>query len=343
MATRAKPGKAGAKADQRAIIAEALLEGAGDAAIHARLIAAGTSQGKADYELKRLATDPLFVAARRLANRLAKRDWTLGIYARLDAMADPGGAVADAAIPTIHAIDPEAFFRDYYRANRPVKLTGLVDHWPALARWDYDYLEAKVGDAVVELQGQRESGADYELAKDRHKRHARMADVLAALRTDQASNDYYVTAYNDTTNKQTLAPLWDDLGPVSLLRPSGGRDGFFWMGPKGTLTPFHHDLTNNLLVQVAGRKRVRLVPSWDVARMDNHRHCFSERQPADWDVPGRNLPRLIECIIDKGEAIFLPIGWWHHVEALDATISMSFTNFAADNNFTGDYPVDSTF
>lgn len=339
MATRAKPAKADTRADLRAIVAEALLDGAPGHVIHARLIAAGASQGKADYELKRLAADPLFAAARKLSNRLAKRDWTLGIYARLDAMND----AAAEPIPTVHAIDPATFFRDYYYTNRPVKLTGLVDHWPALARWDYDYLEQQVGDAVVELQGQRTAGDDYELAKDRHKRHVRMADVLGLLRGGQASNDYYVTAYNDTTNKQTLAPLWDDLGPVSILRASGGRDGFFWMGPKGTLTPFHHDLTNNLLVQVAGRKRVRMVPSWEVPRMANMRHCFSERQPADWDTGGAGLPRMIECTIDRGEAIFLPIGWWHHVEALDATISMSFTNFAADNNFTGDYPADSEF
>ena len=50
------------------------------------------------------------------------------------------------------------------------------------------------------------------------------------------------------------------------------------------------------------------------------------------------MPPLLECVIDKGEAIFLPIGWWHHVTALDRSISMSFTNFIADNEFTQNYP-----
>ncbi len=321
--------------DRRNIIAQAMLDGCNDAAIRDRLIATGLSPDIADREIERLRHDPLFAAARLLSNRLAKRDWTLAIYQRLSAQ-----DVETLTIPCVDRIDPDHFFRDYYRANRPVKLTGLVDHWPALNNWTYDYLDEMVGDAIVELQGQRSAAADYEMAKDRHMRRAPLRKVTELLRQGIVSNDFYITAYNNRTNNETLAPLWDDLGPVSLLRDTNGRDGFFWMGPKGTLTPFHHDLTNNLLVQVAGRKRVRMVPSWEVARMRNIRHCFSGLEPADFAQGTPGTPPLLECVIDKGEAIFLPVGWWHHVEALDATISMSFTNFAADNDFASNYPKD---
>lgn len=245
------------------------------------------------------------------------------------------------SIPTVDGIDPKRFFEQFYAANRPVVLTGLVDHWPALKRWSLDYIAERVGGAMVELQAGRTDADDYELAKERHRQLLPMRAVIDAIRRSEQSNDFYITAYNDTTNKNALAPLWDDLGDVSILRPSGGRDGFFWLGPKGTLTPFHHDLTNNLLVQVMGRKQVYLVPSWEVGRMQNSIHCFSGRSPSDW--PGDDLPPLLECIIEPGDALFLPIGWWHYVEALDATISMSFTNFAADNDFHLEYPADARF
>lgn len=322
----------------RDLIAEALLEGLGDQAIKERLVAAGANEERADCELRHAASDPYFQAARKLANRVAKRDWTLDIYARSAALDD-----MSATIPTIDAIDPEAFFRDYYTRNRPVKLTGLVDHWPALVKWSLDYLEGRVGSAIVEVQGQRDNAADYEIDKDKHRRHAPMRDVIALLRRDQPSNDFYITAYNDSMNKQALAPLWADLGPISLLEKTGPRDGFFWMGPQGTLTPFHHDLTNNLLVQVRGRKQVRMVPSYAVGRMRNTVHCFSEVQPKDFAQGGSNMPQMLECEIAAGEAIFLPVGWWHHVTALDQTISMSFTNFSQANQFTDNYPADANF
>lgn len=323
--------------DKRSQIAEALLAGEDLEGIRHRLIASGASPSSADYELRRAEKDPLFQAAEALQRRIAKRDWALRIHGRLALTRGEGFS-----IPRLDKIDPRDFFEQFYAANRPVVLTGLVDHWPALGQWSMDYLGDKVGDALVELQADRLSADDYELAKDRHKRVVRMREVIDAIRSADQSNDFYVTAYNDTTNKQTLAPLWDDLADVSILRPTGARDGFFWFGPKGTLTPFHHDLTNNLLIQVLGRKRVHMVPSWEVGRMRNAIHCFSGRSPGEWPG-GEDLPPLLECTIGPGDALFLPVGWWHHVEALDVSISMSFTNFAADNDFFSDYPADTRF
>lgn len=324
--------------DKRALIAEALVEGWD---IRSHLVNNGVSPASADYEAKRAEKDPVVAAAARLKRQIAKRDWTLQLHGRLHAVREGG-----LAIPRVDRIEPRRFFEEFYAANRPVVLTGLVDRWAALAKWNLDYLDQVVGDAVVELQGERDTAGDYELAKDRHKRGATMRDVTAGIRAVEASNDFYLTAYNDTSNKLALAKLWDDLGPVSILRDSGGRDGFFWLGPKGTLTPFHHDLTNNLLVQVMGRKRVLMVPSWEVGRMRNGTHCFSAREPGDWAGGlggGDDLPPRLECTIGPGDALFLPIGWWHHVEALDVSISMSFTNFAADNDFVGSYPPDTRF
>lgn len=321
--------------DLRQIVAEAVLDGAD---LRQRMRAAGVPADRIDELAGQAEADPIVAAARRLHRRVAKRDWTLQLHTRLAGVREQG-----LAIPRLDAIDPRDFFETYYAANRPVVLTGLVGHWPALAKWSLDYLDQVVGDAVVEVQADRTRAADYEQAKDRHKRTTQLRHITAAMRQVGASNDFYLTAYNDTRNKAALAPLWADLGPVSILRPSGGQEGFFWLGPQGTLTPFHHDLTNNLLVQVMGRKQCLLVPSWEVGRMRNAVHCFSARSPADWDEGAADLPPLLECTIGPGDALFLPIGWWHHVEALDHSISMSFTNFAADNAFYEDYPADTRF
>lgn len=320
--------------DKRSVIAEALVAEANLAAIRQRIIDSGASPATADYELRRAQKDPLFVAAAKLRRDLAKAYWVLRNYRTLH------GQSGDVTVPTVDGIDPGLFLADFYFLNRPVKLMGLVDHWPALRLWTLDYLAETVGDSLVELQGQRGSADDYELRKDRHRRQMLMRDVVAAIRDAGSTNEFYVTAYNDSTNKQALARLWDDLAPVSILRHGGGRDGFFWFGPKGTLTPLHHDLTNNLLVQVLGRKRVRLVPPWELERVRNHAHCFSALTTADLDSAGDQCPAAIECEIGPGEALFLPIGWWHHVEALDASISMSFTNFPHENDFTAGHPVD---
>ena len=271
---------------------------------------------------------------RALAARHAKQGWYLANQARL-AMEQPGAL----ELPVVDGIDPETFYRDFYALNRPGKLTGLVDHWPAMRLWSLDHFAAMASERIVEAQVQRESAGDYELAKDAHRRGVRFADYVEWLRVDEPSNDVYLTAYNSGTNAVALAPLWKDIGDVSILQRRSDSDGFLWLGPRGTLTPWHHDLTNNLLVQVLGEKRVRMSPPWAWARMRNSRHCFS-----DWDNeplpagPGdATRPPVIECVIGPGEAIFLPVGWWHQVEALSLSASVSFTNFARVNAHVEDY------
>ncbi len=102
--------------DKRAIIAEALLDGADP---RERLLASGASPKTADYEIGRAEKDPLFQLAQRLQRQVTKRDWTLQMHSRLAAVRPEGFAV-----PRIDQIEPERFFTDFYAANRPVVLTG---------------------------------------------------------------------------------------------------------------------------------------------------------------------------------------------------------------------------
>ncbi|MGV7119444.1 cupin-like domain-containing protein [Sphingopyxis sp. 550A] len=320
--------------DKRALLAAGLAAGEDDAALGARLRDAGVSAASAKYEIDRLAKDPMAAMLRRQAARMAKQDWLLANQQRLAFEADGGFALAMLDKPA-----PGLFYRQYYDANRPAKLTGVVDHWPALARWSLDHFERVAGHATVEAQVGRDGDPDYELAKDDHRRLVRFGELVGWLRKGEASNDIYLTAYNSGTNAAALAILWDDLAPIDLLEARGDRDGFFWLGPKGTLTPWHHDLTNNLLVQVVGRKRVRVAPPWAFARMRNSRHCFSDwgNAPLPAGEGDAATPPVLETIIGPGEAIFLPVGWWHQVEALDLSASMSFTNFRRPNIHVEDY------
>ncbi len=117
-------------------------------------------------------------------------------------------------------------------------------------------------------------------------------------------------------------------------------DGFFWMGPAGTITPFHHDLTNNFMAQVIGRRRVKLVPSWDIPLMSNHLHCYSKRDGRLMPPTPNAMfdePQVHECVLERGEILFLPIGCMHFVEGIDISVTVSFINFVFDNDFSSNY------
>ena len=161
----------------------------------------------------------------------------------------------------------------------------------------------------------------------------------------QHGNDIYLTAYNSRLNETALQPLESDLGPLPEILANGGQPrGLFWIGPAGTFTPLHHDLTNNLLVQVTGRKRVVMVDALNLPHLYNDQHVFSEVE--DLTNPALDLERYAhmqglkahEVVLKPGQMLYIPLGWWHQVSALDFSVSITHTQFRWRNDFHATYP-----
>lgn len=317
--------------DLREKIAEALLEGEDPDRIAQRIASSGLPLALAQSEIARAAKSPYLRGARTLQWRLRKWNWVMQNGARL-AAGDP----TDNGIDELTDIDPDHFHRAYYRASRPALLRGLIDQWPARDTWSLDHFARVLGQTPVRVQWGREANRDYERSVDSHAADRPYAEIDARLRAADPSNDFYVTANNADRNRGPFAPLFREIGEIpALLAPGGAQQGFIWIGPRGTITPWHHDLTNNLLLQIVGRKRVRMVAAHDAPLMRNDTHCFS-RWGTDDLPPGpatADKPAVLECEIGPGDALFLPVGWWHHVEGLEPHIGMSFTAFRWNNDF----------
>ena len=317
---------------QRQALAERLLGGDAPDAVLADLIRKGVDLPLARSEVDAAQNHPYLRAAALLQARIAKRDWLLECRARLE-------RETFHAVPRRHALPADIFHADHYATLKPVVLSGLFDHWPART-WTLDALAARIDNPEIEVQSSRDTDPDFELNSIAHKQCWRWQQLVTRLRENAETNDFYVTANNSGLNRKALGALWDDVGNMpGYLGQSPLGDGFFWMGPKGTITPWHHDLTQNLLLQMVGTKRVTLVSPAESPKMRNHQHCFS-RFGADATLAGAPeaaRPRTLSVDIGPGDALFIPVGWWHHVEGLSLTIGMSFTNFVWDNDFSSFY------
>ena len=113
------------------------------------------------------------------------------------------------------------------------------------------------------------------------------------------------------------------------LKPPRGVS--LWVGPAGTITPPHFDPHNVLLVQVQGRKRVRLASRIRAGLHQSHDGYYLA-QPIDEVFAAR--PELVATVIlEPGQALFVPAAWFHEVTALEPSMTLSFLNFRWHNHF----------
>jgi ribosomal protein L16 Arg81 hydroxylase len=317
--------------------AVALMKGAPLVEVLGTLGAQGFPEGDAIRYTASLYDDPAMDAGRWLAQQLQKAYSVLTMREQMRALSDE-----PLEIDRRTGVSQKEFLDRYYAQNQPVLMTDSCDRWPALSRWNPAYLVEKLGSTEVEVMAGRESDPDYEVNSDEHRFMMPFDEYVAKIESARG-NDTYLTANNKLLATEAALPLWDDFSlDERYLAPDPARThAFLWFGPAGTVTPLHHDSINVLFNQVDGWKHVILVPSLAIHRVYNTIAVYSAVDPLKPDLD--QYPMFADAQqyhfdVGPGQTLFIPAGWWHHVEATEASISISFTNFAFSNNIEWSNP-----
>jgi hypothetical protein len=319
-------------------VAENRLRGCDPASMQAGMVNAGVDEGLARQALAEIDDDPVYKAAVKMRQLHAKLASMMRNLQQLWASAPDYGHVEKRS-----RVSRGEFFERYVRGCRPLVITGLASDWPALQRWSLADLRSRFGHLDVEIQGGRDADRHYEVNKLEHRRTVRLADFIDRIGAIDAGNDEYLTANNEVMRRPEFAPLLDDIGtlPDFCQRERLAVASSFWLGPRGAVTPLHHDTLMLMHTQVVGRKRWRLISPLDTPRLYNHRSVFSDVDPESPDLqrhPDFAGVQVLDVVVEPGETLFLPLGWWHQVRSLDVAMSFSFTNIDTANNFSFDNP-----
>jgi lysine-specific demethylase 8 len=151
-------------------------------------------------------------------------------------------------------------------------------------------------------------------------------DWAFADAAEQEVVKYYAGRVNFNLLPETLR---SDIEQPPFL-PDPPAEANLWMGRPTTRSGLHWDPTIGLLAQVRGRKRVKLIPPDEWPRLHGypHRHGPNSRarmQDADEAFPLPFDLETWEAELHPGDMLYIPPGWWHDLESLDAaTISVNF-------------------
>jgi len=322
-----------AEMEWRLWIAENKLLGVDDSQIIEVLVQSGLEEELARRELRSVTSHPYVRAGDRVSQMLRKLRSILDARVAVSALSPQSGIV-----PRRCKVTRDEFLEQYYAKNQPVILLDLMRGWKALTTWTPEYLKAVSGGAIVEVMDGRNADERYEINLQRHRRNVVFSEYIDRVTCGGETNDYYLVANNHLLERKEMQPLLADIEVFPEYLDPAMRAGrtFFWFGPAGTVTPLHHDIANILMAQVIGRKLVTLISPDQTHLVYNHLGVHSEVNCEAPDYERHPLFRNVtktEIILDPGEVLFLPVGWWHHVRALDVSITVSFVNFIFPNGY----------
>ena len=235
-------------------------------------------------------------------------------------------------------ISGEEFFERYYFMNRPVLLKGVMRNSPAVRNWTPDFFAEHYGSVRVGVTADRNRDPEYEWKFDQTLRSLTLRELVDRIKREPESNDYYLVARNMFFDQPALAELRRDLDPPTDIinrNDHGPATMKLWVGPKGTLTPLHHDLHSILFAQVFGKKHVKLVPPFDTPFVYPQKTFYSAVDPENVDYarfPQFRQATVLDVIVEPGDVLLLPVGWWHWVRSLDVSISATFCSFTRGKN-----------
>lgn len=222
----------------------------------------------------------------------------------------------------------------------PLIIRGMINHWAALERWTPESLAARCGTLEVDYVAEPRTPASSRLAafESRKRIHGRFSDFIQSL-IDENGPRVYVLLSNLLRRAPHLADDFMPLGdciPLSVpkfLRRRLVRGPLLWIGPKDMVSPLHLDPEHNLFAQVYGRKEWLIFPPSDQRDLyvpwPEHPDGILNWSPIDVSAPDINrFPRYgrlrpYRHVLEPGEVLYLPAGWWHGVRYEDIAISIN--------------------
>lgn len=238
------------------------------------------------------------------------------------------------SVDLVDNISAEAFRTNYFEPQIPVVIRNLSKQWPAYQKWTWDYFKEIVGDKKVGIYNNVKSDAYTPInTADDYTTFGKYVDKIHEHPDKEAA--WRIFLFNIFNHAPQLTK--DFTWPDHLMKGFVKRVPMLFVGGKGSITHMHFDidLSHIIHTQFAGRKKVLLFPYKEQHKL--YRRPFEVLSMADFsnyydadksklntrDFPAIQFAKGYEVTLEHGDTLFMPGGYWHHMEYLDNGFAMS--------------------
>jgi len=235
------------------------------------------------------------------------------------------------AVDVVDYITPAEFKQTYYNQNKPVILRKLSEQWPAYNKWTWEYLQQVAGSKTIPIYNNTKSDAYTPINKaDGYTTFGEYIDMIKKGPAEWRIFFFNIFSYAPQLKKDFE---WPDAYIKGFLKSMPSM----FAGGAGSITHMHFDidLPDIFHTQFIGRKRVLLFPNeeryklyrkpFEVLSLANFSNYY-DRAKSKIDMvkfPALQLTRGYDVILEHGDTLFMPSGYWHHMEYIESGFAMS--------------------
>jgi len=231
----------------------------------------------------------------------------------------------------IHStLSPEEFHKNYYQPQIPVVIRNLSHHWPAYSKWNWNYFKQMAGDKEVGVYNNTKSDAYTPInSADGYMKFGEYLDLIS-----RGPVELRIFLFNIFQHAPQL--INDFTWPDEYMNGFAKKYPMLFTGGAGSITHMHFDidLSHIFHTQFMGRKRVLMFPyseqdklyrkPFEVLSMADFSHYHLDKGLPDYSrFPALKLAEGFDFVLEHGDTLFMPAGYWHHMEYLESGFAMS--------------------
>lgn len=231
------------------------------------------------------------------------------------------------AIDRVATLSPTDFRDGYLLPNKPVIIRDLSKQWPAYNKWNWEFFQQLVGNVQVGVYNNIRAGAKVPV--NGNDGTMRFGDYLDLIQ--QGPAELRIFLFN--VFKYAPRITEDFTFPEHLMKRFLKKYPMLFVGGAGSVAHMHYDLDVSHIfhTQFIGRKRVLLL--------ENNQSPLIYKMPltvesaasfVDWQngvdeekFPGLKYAKAYHTILEHGDTLFMPAGYWHHMQYMESGFAMS--------------------
>ena len=209
---------------------------------------------------------------------------------------------------------------DFKNKNEPYLVKNYAKNWKAYKDWSFEYLKNLNSDLSVNtILGNYSEKMEIVPLK--------FKDYIEKVISQETKS--YLAVFHLF---KAFPQLKEHINYENVKKNSVHCNILSWIGPKGAITGFHADWSENINISIKGKKNFYLVsPKYNEFMYPSKKFeratILSNVNLKDVDenkFPLFKKAKITKVILEEGDALYIPRGWWHYAESLTPTINVSF-------------------